>query len=114
MGLGKTLTSLALILTSKNAAESFANSKERNARRLYHGEERKKWTTQHLWANDIVLVTYDTVANLYESRCDALFEPTWFRTILDEAHNQAKQGHSSFADRTKIMLDGNPVAESAE
>jgi len=114
MGLGKTLTSLALILTSKNAAESFATTKERNTRAtlvicplstlpnwdaeirkhldlsftkyaVYHGEERKKWTAPNLWANDIVLVTYDTVANLYDSRCEALFEVTWFRTILDEA-----------------------------
>ncbi|POW14035.1 hypothetical protein PSTT_03266, partial [Puccinia striiformis] len=79
MGLGKTLTSLALILTSKNAAESFANARallvicplstvpnwDAEIRKhldlsltkyaVYHGEERKKWTTQHLWANDIVL-----------------------------------------------------------
>ncbi|KAI9629098.1 hypothetical protein KEM48_011169 [Puccinia striiformis f. sp. tritici PST-130] len=144
MGLGKTLTSLALILTSKNAAESFANSKERNARAslvicplstlpnweaeirkhldlsltkyaVYHGEERKKWTTQHLWANDIVLVTYDTVANLYESRCDALFEPTWFRTILDEAHlirdPATKRSRAILALQTerKLCLTGTPL-----
>ncbi|KAI9629724.1 hypothetical protein KEM48_012634 [Puccinia striiformis f. sp. tritici PST-130] len=141
MGLGKTLTSLALIVTSKNAAESFANMHQRNARAtlvicplstlpnwdaeirkhlessltnyaVYHGEERKKWTTPHLWSNDIVLVTYDTVANLYDSRCEALFEATWFRTILDEAHNEAKQGHSSFEDAKKTLLDGNALAES--
>ncbi|KAA1072741.1 hypothetical protein PGTUg99_025261 [Puccinia graminis f. sp. tritici] len=81
---------------------------------VYHGEERKKWTAPDLWANDIVLVTYDTVTLLYESRCEALFKATWFRIILDEAHNEAKQGHSSFGDATKTLLDGNTLAESAE
>ncbi|KAI9607461.1 hypothetical protein H4Q26_005983 [Puccinia striiformis f. sp. tritici PST-130] len=129
MGLGKTLTSLALILTSKNAAESFANSKERNARAslvicplstlpnweaeirkhldlsltkyaVYHGEERKKWTTQHLWANDIVLVTYDTVANLYESRCDAL--------IRDPATKRSRAILALQTER-KLCLTGTPL-----
>ncbi|KNF02440.1 hypothetical protein PSTG_04346 [Puccinia striiformis f. sp. tritici PST-78] len=140
MGLGKTLTSLALILTSKNAAESFANARallvicplstlpnwDAEIRKhldlsltkyaVYHGEEQKKWTTQHLWANDIVLVTYDTVANLYESpRCDALFEPTWFRTILDEAHlirdPATKRSRAILALQTerKLCLTGTPL-----
>ncbi|KAI9606762.1 hypothetical protein H4Q26_006299 [Puccinia striiformis f. sp. tritici PST-130] len=143
MGLRKTLTSLALILTSKNAAESFAHTKERNARAtlvicplstlpnwdaeirkhldisltkyaVYHGDERKKWTTSHLWANNIVLVTYDTVANLYESRCDALFKATWFRIILDEAHlirdPATKQSRAILALETerKLCLTGTP------
>ncbi|KAI9611778.1 hypothetical protein KEM48_004442 [Puccinia striiformis f. sp. tritici PST-130] len=82
---------------------------------VYHGEEQKKWTTQHLWANDIVLVTYDTVANLYESRCDALFEPTWFRTILDEAHlirdPATKRSRAILALQTerKLCLTGTPL-----
>jgi hypothetical protein len=52
---------------------------------VYHGEERKKWTAPDLWANNIVLVTYDTVTLLYESRCEALFKATWFCIILDKA-----------------------------
>ena len=107
MGLGKTLTSLALIVTSKDAAELFANTNERNSKAtlvicplstlanweaeihkhldpnltkyaVYHGEERKKWTAHMLRENNIVLVTYDTVANLYELRCDELFGAIWF------------------------------------
>ncbi|KAI9625299.1 hypothetical protein H4Q26_016321 [Puccinia striiformis f. sp. tritici PST-130] len=144
MGLGKTLTSLALILTSKTAAESFANTEERNARAtlvicplstlpnweaeirkhldlsltkyaVYHGEERKKWTAPNLWANDIVLVTYDTVANLYDSRCEALFEATWFRIILDEAHlirdAATKRSRAIIALKTqrKLCLTGTPL-----
>ncbi|KAI9612567.1 hypothetical protein H4Q26_007724 [Puccinia striiformis f. sp. tritici PST-130] len=144
MGLGKTLTSLALIVTSKTIAESFAKTHERNARAtlvicplstlpnweaeickhldvgltkyvVYHGEERKKWTAPNLWANDIVLVTYDTVANLYESRCDALFEPIWFRTILDEAHlirdSATKRSRAILALETqrKLCLTGTPL-----
>ncbi|OAV87096.1 hypothetical protein PTTG_29578 [Puccinia triticina 1-1 BBBD Race 1] len=144
MGLGKTLILLALILTSKNAAESFANTKEENARAtlvicplstlanweseikkhldlshtkyvVYHGEERKKWTALTLGANNIVLVTYDTVVNYYESRCDTLFAATWFRTILDKAHvicdPATKQSRAILALRTqrKLCLTGAPL-----
>ncbi|KAA1073835.1 hypothetical protein PGTUg99_001926 [Puccinia graminis f. sp. tritici] len=144
MGLGKTLTSLALILTSKNVAESFANTKEQNARStlvicplstlpnweaeickhldasltkyaVYHGEERKKWTAPDLWANDIVLVTYDTVTLLYESRCEALFKATWFRIILDEAHlirdpaTKRSKAILALATQRKLCLTGTPL-----
>ena len=114
MGLGKTLTSLALIASTKNEAESFAETDEQNAKAtlvicplstlgnweaeiqkhleprlikyvVYHGDERKKWTRREIWAKDVVLVTYDTVANQYQSECNVLFGATWFRAILDEA-----------------------------
>ncbi|OAV85322.1 hypothetical protein PTTG_30614, partial [Puccinia triticina 1-1 BBBD Race 1] len=68
-----------------------------------------------LWDNDIVLVTYDTVANLYESRCDALFEATWFRTILDEGHlihdSATKRSRAILALETqrKLCLTGTPL-----
>ena len=114
MGLGKTLTSLALIVSSKNAAEAFANTTEKLAKAtlvicplstlanweaeihkhldlnitkyaIYRGEARKKLTGRMLWDHDLVIATYDTVSNEYESDGGALFEGTWFRTILDEA-----------------------------
>ena len=114
MGLGKTLTSLALILSSKNAAEAFANTTKKQAKAtlvicplstlanweaeihkhldlnitkyaIYRGEARKKLTGRMLWDYDLVIATYDTVSNEYESDGGALFEGTWFRTILDEA-----------------------------
>ncbi|OAV86491.1 hypothetical protein PTTG_29875 [Puccinia triticina 1-1 BBBD Race 1] len=144
MGLGKTLTSLALIVTSKDAAELFANTNKQNLKAtlvicplstlanweakihkhldpnltkyaVYHGEERKKWTAHMLRENNIVLVTYDTVANLYESRCDELFGAIWFQTILDEAHvirDQAtKQSRDILAleSQRKLCLTGTPL-----
>ncbi|OAV89953.1 hypothetical protein PTTG_28479 [Puccinia triticina 1-1 BBBD Race 1] len=114
MGLGKNLTSLALIVISKNAAEAFSNTTKQLAKAklvicplltlsnweakihkhlylnlikyvVYHGEAQKTLTAQILWSHDIVLVTYNTVSTHYESNCNALFEGTWFWTILDEA-----------------------------
>ncbi|KNZ56477.1 hypothetical protein VP01_2397g6 [Puccinia sorghi] len=98
MGLGKTLKSLVLIVASKNVAEVLAGTRSQNAKAtlvicplstfsnweadihkhldlnlanyaVYHGEERQNWLTQMLCTNDIVLVTYDTVASLYDMLC---------------------------------------------
>ncbi|OAV87422.1 hypothetical protein PTTG_29440 [Puccinia triticina 1-1 BBBD Race 1] len=144
MGLGKTLTSLALIARTKNDAAFFASKDTRNAKAtlvicplstltnweaeilkhlntslityaVYHGEERKKWSGQEIWANDIVLVTYDTVANHHESRCEVLFGVTWFCTILDEAHlirdPSTKRSRAILAleSQRKLCLTGTPL-----
>ncbi|KNZ63482.1 hypothetical protein VP01_11381g1 [Puccinia sorghi] len=126
MGLGKTLTPLALIVTSKIAAEAFANTTEKRAKAtlvicplstlanweakihkhldlnntkytIYHGEARKKLTGHMLWDYDIMIATYNTISNQYESDGGALFEGTWFRTILYEAQiadEKHYRGHS--------------------
>ncbi|KAI9608610.1 hypothetical protein H4Q26_004795 [Puccinia striiformis f. sp. tritici PST-130] len=136
MGLGKTLTSLALILTSKTAAESFANTEERNARATlvicplstlpnWEAEIRKHLDLSLTNTRCIMerseksgrhqIFTYDTVANLYDSRCEALFEATWFRIILDEAHlirdAATKRSRAIIALKTqrKLCLTGTPL-----
>ncbi|OAV93663.1 hypothetical protein PTTG_27244 [Puccinia triticina 1-1 BBBD Race 1] len=126
MGLGKTLTSLALIVTSKDAAELFANTNERNSKAtlvicplstlanweaeihkhldpnltkyaVYHGEERKKWTAHMLRENNIVLVTYNTVANLYESS-----------VIRDQATKRSR-AILALESQQKLCLTGTPL-----
>ncbi|KNZ62314.1 hypothetical protein VP01_1287g3 [Puccinia sorghi] len=115
MGLGKTLTSLALVTSSKHAAKSFARSHKGHSKTtlvvcplctlanweaeihkhvdlnvtaysVYHGEKRKKLTRKVIFNSNIVLVTYDTVSSSYEALDDVLFQARWFCIILDEAH----------------------------
>ncbi|KAI9601632.1 hypothetical protein H4Q26_001464 [Puccinia striiformis f. sp. tritici PST-130] len=144
MGLGKMLSSLALIVTSKSAAVTFANTNDRHAKAtlvvcplltlanweaeihkhldlkltkyvVYHGAKRTKWSPQMLWDNNIVLVTYDTVANNYEFRMDALFEAMWFRIILDEAHlirdpaTKRSKAILALHSQQKLCLTGTPL-----
>ncbi|KNZ63043.1 hypothetical protein VP01_1193g6 [Puccinia sorghi] len=123
IGLGKTLTSLALIVVSKDAADVFAEIHKHldlnlSKYAVYHGEERQNWLTQMLWANNIVLVTYDTVASLYKSRCDTLYKEKWFHTILDEAHlirdSATKQSRVILALETQMECQWRPVENKGD
>ncbi|KNZ62453.1 uncharacterized protein VP01_1268g7 [Puccinia sorghi] len=140
MGLGKTLTSLALVTSSKHAAKSFERSHEGHsmttlvvcplcklanweaeihkhvdlnvtAYLVYHGNKQKKLTRKVIFDSDIVLVTYNTLSSSYESPDDLLFQARWFRIILDEAH-LVYQCDSRFVDQAEQGNSG--VAKKQE
>jgi SNF2 family DNA or RNA helicase len=117
MGLGKTIQALALILErpSNNAARKTTlivapvsllkqwqreiedKVKQRHALKtcIYHGPNKRKWTTEKLMQQDVVLTSYGTIRAEYKARIKnptkvrVLLSPRarFYRIILDEAHN---------------------------
>jgi len=115
MGLGKTLTSLAVIQQTIDRRERLSQSDPLNApatlivcplstlpnweieinRHLdmslttyvvYHGKEgRKSLMGMEIWSKDIFLATYDTISQCFTDQEAALYGVQWFQIILDEA-----------------------------
>jgi transcription termination factor 2 len=147
MGLGKTVQSIALILsnpyipTDKSNKENTLHSikstlviaplalttqwaeeirsKAPGLRVLvHHGQQRTK-DHKTFQEYDVVVTTYQLVASEHQSR-GPLFEPTWWRIIVDEAHTiKNRKAKSSMAAcdlsaQSRWCLTGTPIQNSVD
>ncbi|CAL8469222.1 g8763 [Coccomyxa elongata] len=87
---------------------------------LYHGSKRRSFTPALLACHDVIVTTYQTMAN----ECDAapkgaLFRVRWHRCILDEAHlirngrTQAAKAAAEINAARRWCLTGTPIINAA-
>ncbi|BDA45031.1 Helicase-like transcription factor [Coccomyxa sp. Obi] len=87
---------------------------------LYHGPKRRSFTPALLACYDVIVTTYQTMAN----ECDAapqgaLFRVRWHRCILDEAHlirngrTQAAKAATEIKAARRWCLTGTPIINAA-
>lgn len=136
MGLGKTVQSIALILANPMYVGStgqikatlvvaplalvhqWAQEIKEKAPRLkvivYHGPIRSKSSAINFHLADVVVTTFQVVANEHESN-GKLFGREWWRLIIDEAHSikntntKASKGCCALASNRRWCLTGTPI-----
>ncbi|EHK18835.1 uncharacterized protein TRIVIDRAFT_193915 [Trichoderma virens Gv29-8] len=142
MGLGKSLSILALICSSLDIMEvQKTGSEETQSRQscttlivtpkssnhihpgalkiaIYHGSDRQK-LQDSLQNSDITLTTYETMRRDWEEN-GALFTRQWLRVVLDEAHHIRARDSKTFKAacdiqaRSRWCLTGTPIHNSLD